>query len=572
MGCENMKLKKIIEIILIMLMFYFMSFISLSNISPYLSLILIIILYQYTKNFKNNNRITIISLIFSLMFTIGNLDINKFNFNELIILIIEYLGWYYILRRLFYLLEKNYHKINLDSQNKEISMKKFIGISMIIGFLFYLPYLLKLYPGVVSYDSYEQLSQIVGNLSYSNHHPVLHTLIIKLFYDLGNLLTGNSNIGLLLYTIFQMVVACFTFSFTTYTLYKNNINKYVVVFIWLFFFITPYNAIYSVTIWKDILFSYIVLLTTILLWNHYHNKLEWNNKNKVIFIFLSILICLLRSNGFYAYIIFVILFYLLYKKEFKKIFIPIIISLFVVVIFKYPVLSLLKVKQPDFVESISIPLQQVGYVIRKDGNITDEELNLISKIADIEKIKNDVTHFHISNPIKDNIRDHDINHYLESHKLDYLKLWINLGIKNIKLYKDAYVLQTSGYYYHNYGRYWVYLKDFQNDGYAGKLDIERHELLPETYSRFIDLKLEINDFIHYNFGSLAISLYLILISLFITINKKGNILIYIIPLSIFITLLIATPVACEFRYVYSLYLTAPVFLIMSLKRGEVNEK
>ena len=117
-----------------------------------------------------------------------------------------------------------------------------------------------------------------------------------------------------------------------------------------------------------------------------------------------------------------------------------------------------------------------------------------------------------------------------------------------------------------------YLKELQNDGYAGKLDIERHELLPEFLSRYIDFKLEINDFIHYNFGSLAISLYLILISLFITINKKGNILIYIIPLSIFITLLIATPVACEFRYVYSLYLTAPLFLIMSLKRGVVNEK
>ena len=477
-----------------------------------------------------------------------------------------------MLRRLFFILEKNYFKINIDKKNKLISKKKFLLFSTIIGFLLYLPYLLKLYPGVLSFDSYTQLSQILGNTVYSNHHPILHTFIIKLFYDFGVLISGNNNIGILMYFIFQMLCASFIFSWVTYTLYKNNINKYYLIFLWLFFFITPYNAIYSITMWKDILFSYIVLFMSIFIWDHYYNQETWTVKNKIIFTILSILICLLRSNGFYAYIIFIVLFYFLYKKEFRKILMEIIITLVITIIFKYPLLSLLKIKQPDFIESLSIPLQQVAYVIRKDGNISQEEKELISKICNYEEIKNDQDHYHISNPVKNNIRENDKDNYLEKNKFEYLKLWFNIGIKNLKYYKDAYALQTRGYYYHNYGKYWVYLKDLTTDGIYGKIDIERKDYLPSFFSKTVDTALKINDFIHYHFGSLAISLYIVLISLFITINKKKNILIYIIPLSIVATLLIATPVACEFRYFYPIYLIAPAFLIISFKRGDIYEK
>ena len=171
-----MKYKWIMEILFIMLMFYYMNFIKISNISIYLLLILVIILYKYTHDFNNNKNITIMSFIFSLIFTIGNLNIPKSIFGELIILIIEFIGWYFLLRRLFYLLEKNYSKINIDSHNNKISSKKFILISMILGFLLFIPYLLNYYPAVMSHDSYKQLSKRVRDNSANIEEMQMHSL------------------------------------------------------------------------------------------------------------------------------------------------------------------------------------------------------------------------------------------------------------------------------------------------------------------------------------------------------------------------------------------------------------
>ena len=59
----------------------------------------------------------------------------------------------------------------------------------------------------------------------------------------------------------------------------------------------------------------------------------------------------------------------------------------VAVIIKYPVMNKAGVIQPDFIESLSIPTQQIAAVICNDRTLTDEQLSLIENVVDLTYIK-----------------------------------------------------------------------------------------------------------------------------------------------------------------------------------------
>ena len=127
---------------------------------------------------------------------------------------------------------------------------------------------------------------------------------------------------------------------------------------------------------------------------------------------------------------------------------------------KGPFYTILNIKRADFVESLSIPIQQVAYVIRHDGRISKQEMKDLCKIADINQIKEEKDNWRaqfVSDPVKDNIRKNDKSHYLENNKMKYFKLWLSLGMKNPNKYIRAWIKQTNGYWYYNIDPYTVYV-------------------------------------------------------------------------------------------------------------------
>ena len=82
---------------------------------------------------------------------------------------------------------------NSVSKSDSIHGKKLFAITFIICMICYLPYFLYEFPGIMTADSLVQYEQIVGIRPWSNHHPVVHTLLIKLFYSIGLTITGAPN-------------------------------------------------------------------------------------------------------------------------------------------------------------------------------------------------------------------------------------------------------------------------------------------------------------------------------------------------------------------------------------------
>ena len=104
-------------------------------------------------------------------------------------------------------------------------------------------------------DSINQYAQIIGAYELSNHHSVIHTLLIGFFYHIGMQLTGNAYVGLGFYTFFQMCFMAFTAGYVVRTLQKAHIITPVCIVTICFYALMPYHGIFAVTIWKDIPFA-----------------------------------------------------------------------------------------------------------------------------------------------------------------------------------------------------------------------------------------------------------------------------------------------------------------------------
>lgn len=158
------------------------------------------------------------------------------------------------------------------------------------------PYYLYQYPGIMTPDSINQLEQILGVVSYSNHHPWVHTLVFGFFYRIGFALTKDMVIAVSVYTLFQMCLLAGSIAFFISTLRAHRIRPFVLLLITAFYALIPYHAVFSVTVWKDIPFAAAVLFFGCsILRLSVQDRI--NFKNLSVFFLSGLAICLFRSNG-----------------------------------------------------------------------------------------------------------------------------------------------------------------------------------------------------------------------------------------------------------------------------------
>ncbi|MDE5854374.1 MAG: hypothetical protein K2H19_04850, partial [Ruminococcus sp.] len=340
--------------------------------------------------------------------------------------------------------------------------------SMVCMLLAWLPYFLMLYPADITTDSISELNQAVGNEALSNHHPIAHTMMIKLLFNLGQFLfNGDDTKAVATYSVGQAILLSASFSYLIVTLYKFRVKVYVIVCTLLYFALPAFHGQYSVVMWKDIWFGGIVVAFSTTLWRLIVLK-KANPEKKYIFEYIMLFVlglgmCLFRSNGLYAFM-FLFVFLTIYCIR-KKSFITIGISaaaLVMALIIKGPVYNSMGVTPPDPIESLSLPAQQIAAVVRDNG-ISDEQRELLSNVVDVSLIPERYAP-QISDPIKNLVRETNNQEYITEHKSDFLKLWIELGIEHPETYIIAHVYQTYGYWYPDV-QYWVYAGEFRNDNF-----------------------------------------------------------------------------------------------------------
>ncbi len=479
-------------------------------------------------------------------------------------IIMYILGFYFLFKNLTAVIYKKFLSFSLIKNSKYSKRYSiilfFAGMSIMLAC--WIPYLIKDFPGIVTADSYNQIMQCIGKFPLCNHHPIAHTFTIKLFYELGiALFGGNQTMAIATYSVCQAILLSASFSYLLITLYKFKTNKVFIFIVLAFYSIIPYHGAFSVTMWKDIWFGGIVLALTTTIWR----LIEYFKNNKtlpvfefIMFVIFAIAMCLFRSNGCYAYIVFAPCMFFVFKKKNLCIALAALLVIPTVFIIKGPVYTSMGVVQPDTIESLSIPAQHIARAIKDGAELTDEQYDLLSEVVDVEKIPNHYKSY-ISDPIKNLVRESDNQEFLERNKVDFLKLWIDLGIKNPRSYILSQIDQTYGYWYPDV-QYWVFSTQLFNKGQ----DYKKIQFLSEaTYEKFMQYmhKYELIPFygLLWSIGTFT-WIFAVMLGFCFIKRDKQLLLLYIPLVAILATLMIATPVYSEFRYIYSLFTTMPIFI------------
>ncbi len=432
----------------------------------------------------------------------------------------------------------------------------------------WLPYYLYQYPGIMTPDSINQFEQILGVVPFSNHHPWVHTLVFGLFYHIGYALTKNMVIAVSVYTFFQMCLLAGSVAYFISTLRSHKIRPFVLLMIMAFYALIPYHAVFSVTVWKDIPFAAAVLLFSCVIF-----RLSVQNnvcaKNLSIFIISSVMICLFRSNGWYAFLLALPFLLFGFRHKAKAVYPPLFAALLLSIIIKYPVMSAFHVQQPDFIESVCIPMQQITAVICNDRYLSEEELNLIEHVVDLTYIR-DLYNPTFADNIKELVRAGNQD-YLVAHKKEFLKLWIDLGLRYPGDYLTSYVNQTYGYWYPDS----FYLVAEAEGVSATNLGVSHTPLIGGPLvikAKEIAVKLGSMVPIYGTLWSMGVACWVLLFSISVTVIRRDyhRLICYLPGLSLLLSVLAATPVATEFRYVYFLVLCLPFYLITAILPEETD--
>lgn len=435
------------------------------------------------------------------------------------------------------------------------------GMSFLICLLCWLPYYLYQYPGIMTPDSINQFEQVLNVIPYNNHHPWVHTLVFKLFYTIGYLLTHNMVAAVSFYTLFQMCLLSGSAAYFISTMRRRRVRPFVLLMITAFYALIPYHAVFSVTIWKDIPFAAAVMLFGCSMFRMMDKRIRL--QELLTFIISGVMICLFRSNGWYGFLL-CCPFLLFYYRKSAKLFYPAILGILcTALIIKYPVMNAYQVQQPDFIESVCIPMQQITAVICNDRELTPEQLDLIENVVDLTYIK-DLYNPTFADNIKELVRAGNED-YLVAHKGEFFKLWLDLGLKYPGDYLTAYIKQTYGYWYPDS----FYLVAEAEGVSATKLGVSHTPLIGGPLvvkTKEIAIKLGSMVPIYGTLWSMGVACWIMLFSIgSVIIRKETKKLICYLPnAALLLTVLIATPVATEFRYVYFMVFSLPFFLILAV--------
>lgn len=519
------------------------------------------------KHKQLRKEILILTLVFSFLLRYGNLLYNLKSNNEISILrtlftvrsLLAYIG---IFNLVYLVLLNIYPKLMTYTMKKEDNDTKKVKIvffaCLLIMFIFWLPYFLRYYPGSLSSDSLSELETIINNFKFLNdHHTVIHILFVSIPYTIGYKVFGTITAGIATHTIVQMLILASIFSYSIVFLYKRKVNKKILILILSYYAILPMHGFYSIVMWKDVMFAGLVLLLTIELIKIIEKEKlgKLTIKNMISFIIVSILCVFFRNNAIYMYFILIIFTFILFKKYYKVFLVSFIVVVGVYVTVKGPIFNALNIKKSASAEYIGIPLQQVGRMAYKNVEFTKEEKELIDKLIPLEVMANSY------NPvISDGIKFNKLynGNAFDNNKWEYFKLWVKLVLKHPSIAIEAYSISTLGYWYPGV-EYWSVAKGISNNNLGIKVQQKTGKYLTYyvdhiNYTRLPIIGIE---------WSIGLCFWIILIFALITrrLKDKKSLYIFVPVFGIWITMLVASPVFGEFRYVYNAFAILPLLMV-----------
>ena len=428
----------------------------------------------------------------------------------------------------------------------------------IIIFMCWLPYLIVYLPGFLPRDTVVQLAQAMGDIPLSDHHPVFMTALSGVFIRVG-MLFGSANIGMLLHSLFQMIVIAAAFSYVLRCMAKQTIHIYVRAITLLFFMLYPVHAFYSITMWKDTLFSVVFMLLTLQTIHMVSRPDEFfkYKKNILALSLVCVALFLTRNNGLYILLILLpvlLIFFWRYRKNLLT-----VIGIFTISFVLMQIINVsLNVQRGSVGEALSIPLQQIARIVKYHGDeIPTGDKALIGLILPYEQLPElyDPT---ISDPVKAIFNEAAFR----VDKATYISLWARLFTMYQASYIEAFLCQTHGYWYPDID-YFIVVREMRQNDYG----IHYWRVVPafvdNVFSGVFVCRVfpAVSMLVSIGF---AVWVTMIMASA-LMLKRRYKMLLAFIPVFLLWLTCIASPVSGMFRYIYGLFLILPLLISVSLQ-------
>lgn len=433
--------------------------------------------------------------------------------------------------------------------------------------LIWLGFFLVCYPGIFSKDSADVIAMMsgapIGDRAFrytglNDHHPLLYSFFNGIILKVGEVVGLAFEARIAMVSFSHMVCLAASCSYCTSVLHRLTRSRMMVLVCVLFFAFDPLIAFYSVTVWKDVLFgaALLALLSLSVKIITSPDGYEAKRARFIPFLLLTASCMLLRSNGIVvglAVIICVALFVnggALRRAAWASG----VCALIVFALVKGPLCWVLSVQPAHFAESVSLPLQQIGCTVAEGGSISDEQKAFLDQIMPWEEFGSSYDPQSV-NGIKFNAAFNDA--FLESHKADFFRTWIELGLQNPGAYLRAWCGLTECYWYVN-GPTW-YLGDVgydvDGDGRGEGADRPSWLVSPQTLYAFCETYITVFEPL-FKPASLAWTVLFLLMA-GCWFRSRASIVSSIPLVMYWATFLIAAP-ATDFRYVFPILLCVPL--------------
>ncbi len=344
----------------------------------------------------------------------------------------------------YYLIYNLIQRYSIAKKQNTKKLKNKWIIYFLIIIIFWLPAFIAFCPVILSYDGPIQIYAFaIKEMAPSTRQPIISTLLLKMFYKIGLNIFNSVSLGMMYYSIFQIIVMSGIFAYTTEFIYKETKNKVITIISLIFYALYPINQLFPLITTKDVMFSGLALLFVIRMYQL--TKKENRILEYILVAILGTLMLLFRNNAVYSLILLIpFIIVILQKNKSKKL---VILITLIIITYQISFNLLIKIvngEKDNNREKLSVITQAIARVSRyKEKELNEDEKNRIEYyFGNINNLAN-VYQENLSDATKAIIKTQRV----EENRKDFCNLFIQLGIKYPIIYIDSFLKTIEDYWY-----------------------------------------------------------------------------------------------------------------------------
>lgn len=318
-------------------------------------------------------------------------------------------------------------------------------ITWAVIFLAWIPMWIASYPGANCYDSANQLYQYANGTVYTAH-PMIHTYLVGFFAEtVGGKWLGSRVTGFAFYSIFQMLCMSAAYSAVCCYLRRRSSSPALWGVALAFFALMPSNPLMACLSTKDSLFAAVFALMVMQFCRIAENDtVVYGIKFDIAFVLSAFGQMIFRNQGKYIFVLVMLFTVIGFRQRRKRLLILFACTMALYALYAGPVTKLCHAMDAGvgIREMMSVPCVQLSRAKLRDvDELTEEEHQLIAEYVP------DYAYYDTVPGISDNIKATFNTAKFKESSMDFIKLWVKVGIKSPRAYIDAWARLSIGLWY-----------------------------------------------------------------------------------------------------------------------------